>query len=99
MLFFNDSMAGMGFLIPSMTACLILVCDWSTVRFTDNKPLGVGVVAYVAAGAACTWALFTYDLSPWPFMALVLLPTLLALRWRWNKLDGYQQAMPAGRWG
>jgi hypothetical protein len=99
MLFFNDSMAGMGFLIPSMTACLILVCDWSTVRFADNKPLALGVVAYVVAGAACTWMLFYFELSPWPFMAFVLLLTLLALRWKWSRLDGYQQALPAGRWG
>jgi hypothetical protein len=99
MLFFNDSMAGMGFLIPSMTVCLIHVRDWSTVRFADSKPLAVAVLAYLVAGAACAWMLFYFDLSPWPFMALVLLPTLLALRWRWNKLDDYQQALPAGRWG
>jgi hypothetical protein len=97
--FTNDSPAGMGLLIPCMAACLIHVRDWSTVRFTQNKLLGLSMFAYFLAGMACVWALFKFELSPWPFMVLALVPTLLALRWKWNRLAGYQQALPAGRWG
>lgn len=89
----------MGFVIVSLTVSVLLLRDWSAMRFANTTPMLWAMVGYVWAGGACSWLLYRFDLSPWPILAMVAAPTLVALRWRWTKLGGYRQALPAGRWG
>lgn len=89
----------LGFAIVSLTASVPLVRDWSGLRFANTTPMLWAMLGYVLAGGAVSWLLYRFELSPWPIMALVAVPTLIALRWRWTKLGGYRQALPAGRWG
>lgn len=89
----------MGLAIVNLTGCVLLVRDWSAVRFANTTPMLWAMLGYVLAGGAVSWLLYRFELSPWPIMALVAVATTIALRWRWTKLGSYRQALPAGRWG
>ena len=88
-----------GFAIVSLTVSVFLLRDWSSMRFTSTTPMLWAMLGYALAGGGLSWLLYRFEVSPWPIMAMVAVPTLMVLHRRWTQLDGYRQALPAGRWG
>lgn len=88
-----------GFAVVGLTASVLLLRDWSSIRFTSTTPMLWTMFGYALAGGGCSWLLYRFEVSPWPIMAMVAAPTLIVLRWRWTKLGSYRRALPAGRWG
>jgi len=86
-----------GYAIAALPFSLLLLRDASRLRQPGaNLVVGTVIIMLALGGLAAALLVWT-PIGPWTLLALVALPTALALRWRWQALARYPQAWPVGR--
>lgn len=87
----------LGYAMAGLPFSVLLLRDWSGLREPSPNQVVGTVVAMMSLGAVFAALLLWTSLGPWTLLALVALPTGVALRLRWQALLRWPQAWPTAR--
>lgn len=84
-------------LIGFLPALGLVIQDWSRMQRQRPSRVLVYMMATLAGPVICSVCMFNLQWSAWALLIASAIVTLVLLLWRWNKLQGFPAALPAGR--
>lgn len=84
-------------MIGFLPALGLVIQDWSRMQRQRPSRVLVYMIATLVGPVICAVCMFKLKWSAWGLLIASAILTLVVLVWRWNKLQAFPAALPAGR--